>query len=115
MKCTEVNGRPIQFMRALSMVKSRKSAKAIFAALSIEMGLPHITASALAAMHKAPRKLEYIDKFHGHACSKCGCRFPESKMDVPKRLGVAHRRRRYAIHRQKEFAAHRCSEMIFEN
>jgi hypothetical protein len=91
------------------MVKRRKSAKAILAALNIEMRQPHITASALAAMHHGPRKLEYIDAFHGHTCSKCSCRFPESKPDVPKSVSVAQRRRLYAMHRQREFAVHRCS------
>jgi len=91
------------------MVKKRELTRGILAALDIEMGQPHITASALIAMRNAPRKLEYIDSVHGHACSKCSCRFPETKPDVPKNLSVAQRRRRYAIHRQREFAAHRCS------
>ena len=92
------------------MVKRSKSAKAILAALNIEMSQPHVTASALAAMHKAPRKLEYIDSFHGHACSKCSCRFPESKPHVPKNVSVAQRHRLYETHRQREFAAHQCSK-----
>src|ERR1700682_4688930 len=108
-RCARLNCGSFQFVRAFRMVKRRKSAKAILAALNIEMGQPHITASVLAAMHNASRKLEYIDSFHGHACSKCSCRFPESKADVPKTVSVAQRRRRYAIHRQREFAAHRCS------
>jgi hypothetical protein len=94
------------------MVKRRKSAKAILASLNVEMGRPHFTASALAAMRNAPRKLVFIDSFHGHACSKCKCRFPETKPLVPKRFSVAQRRRLYSVHRQREFAAHRCSEMI---
>jgi hypothetical protein len=59
------------------MVKRRKSANAILASLNIEMRQPHITASALAAMHKRLHKLVFIDSFHGHACSKCaGSRRP---------------------------------------
>jgi hypothetical protein len=92
------------------MVKSRKSTKAILASLNIEMGQPHITASALAAMHKGPRNLVSIDSFHGHACSKCDCRFPETKPRLPKRVSLAQRRRLYLIHREKEFAAHYCSK-----
>jgi hypothetical protein len=91
------------------MVKKRKSGKGILAALNVEMGQPHITASALAAMREGSRKLEYIDRFHGHACSKCGCRFPETKPDVPKHLSVAQTRRLYAIHRKREFGAHACT------
>src|ERR1700719_2967943 len=97
-------------MRASYMVKRRKSAKAILASLNIEMGLPHITASALAAMHRGTRKLVSIDSFHGHACSKCHCRFPETKPHIPKELSLAQRRRLYSIHRGKEFVAHRCSK-----
>jgi hypothetical protein len=99
-----------QFMRACGMVKNRKSAKAILASLNIEMRQPHITASALAVMHKAPRKLVAIDSFHGHACSKCNCRFPEIQKHIPKGVSLAQRRRLYLIHREKEFAAHHCSK-----
>jgi hypothetical protein len=106
--CAGSNGGSFQFVRACRMVKRRKTAQAILVALNIEMRQPHITASALAAMHKRPRKLEHIDSFHGYACSKCKCRFPETKPDVPKSVSVAQRRRLYAIHRQREFAAHRC-------
>jgi hypothetical protein len=91
------------------MVKRPKSAKAILASLNIEMRQPHITASALAAMHKGSRKLEYIDAFHGYACSKCKCRFPQSKADVPKGSSVVQRHRRYLMHEHREFSAHRCS------
>ena len=91
------------------MVKRRKTAGAILAALNIEMGQPHITASALAAMHTGTRKLVFIDSFHGHACSKCKCRFPETKPRAPKNLSVIQRRRLYLVHRQGEFATHRCS------
>jgi hypothetical protein len=92
------------------MVKRRKSATAILASLNIEMGLPHITASALAAMHRGTRKLVSIDSFHGHACSKCKCRFPETKPHIPKGLSLAQRHQLYSIHREQEFAAHRCSK-----
>jgi hypothetical protein len=90
------------------MVKRRKTAKAILAALSIEMKQPHIAASALAAMHKGPRELVHIDSFHGHACSKCKCRFPQTRLHFAKDMPLSQRRRRYSIHRQKEFAAHLC-------
>ena len=96
------------------MVKRRKTAKAILAALNIEMGQPHITASALAAMHSAARELVLIDSFHGHACSKCKCRFPQTKVHLAKNMPLAERRRRYSVHRQQEFAAHHCSKMMFE-
>src|ERR1700730_18085691 len=109
-RCARLNCGSFQFVRAFRMVKRRKSAKAILAALNIEMSQPHVTASALAAMHKAPRKLEYIDSFHGHACSKCSCRFPESEPHVPKNVSVAQRHRLYETHRQREFAAHQCSK-----
>ena len=92
------------------MVKRRKSAKAILASLNVEMGLPHITASALAAMHRGTRKLVSIDSFHGHACSKCNCRFPETRPRIPKGVSLAQRRRLYLIHREKEFAVHHCSK-----
>jgi hypothetical protein len=92
------------------MVKRRKSAKSILASLNIEMWQPHITASALAAMHKGPRKLVAVDSFHGHACTKCHCRFPETKPHIPKELSLAQRRRLYSMHRDQEFAAHRCSK-----
>ena len=92
------------------MVKRRKTAKAILAALSIEMKQPHITASALAAMHHGPRKLVHIDSFHGHTCSKCKCRFPQTRLHLAEDVPLLQRRRRCSIHRQKEFAAHRCSK-----
>jgi len=47
------------------MVRRRTSAEAVLASLNIEMGQPHITASALAAMEKGQRKLVFIDAFHG--------------------------------------------------
>jgi len=92
------------------MVKRRKSATAILASLNVEMGLPHITASALAAMHRGTRKLVSIDSFHGHACSKCKCRFPETKPHVPKGLSHDQRNQLYSLLREQEFAAHRCSK-----
>ena len=91
------------------MVRRRTSAKAVLASLNVEMGQPHITASALAAMEKGRRKLVFIDAFHGYACSKCRCRFPESKPQFGKSFSVAHRRRVYSMHRQREFAAHHCA------
>jgi len=94
------------------MVKRRTSAKAILASLNIEMRQPHITASAFAAMHKGRRKLVFIDSFHGYACSKCKCRFPETKPRVPESLSVVQRGRLYLMHRQREFALHRCGNDV---
>jgi hypothetical protein len=96
-------------MSACEMVKRRNSTADILASLNFEMRQPHITASARAAMHKGPRKLVFIDSFHGHACSRCGCRFPETKPGVLRSVSVKQRRQLHAIHRKEEFAAHQCS------
>jgi hypothetical protein len=89
----------------------KKSARKAIAALSAEMSLPHITTSALRVLHHlAPhsRKLDFIDPFHGHACSWCGCRFPESR--PPQGNSAAENLLLQKFHREKQFSRHVCSE-----
>jgi hypothetical protein len=81
------------------------------AALSAEMNVPHITTSALRAMHQlAPRsrKLDFIDPFYGYAYSWCGCRFPESR--PPQGDSAAENSLLNKFHREKQFSQHICSE-----
>jgi hypothetical protein len=85
----------------------------IIAALSAEMSKQHVTNSALRALHQLQprsRKLRLIDPFHGHACSWCGCRFPESR--PPQGDSASENARLAKLHREKEFAAHICCERL---
>jgi hypothetical protein len=89
----------------------KKRAIKVIAALSAEMSVPHITTSALRALHQfAPRarKLHLIDSFHGYACSWCGCRFPESR--PPQGHSAIENSHLAKLHREKQFAAHICCE-----
>jgi hypothetical protein len=67
-----------------------------------------MTASAFTALGYEFRTLDFIDSFHGHACSWCECRFPETKPNLPKKLTSREKRRRLAVHRKKQFDAHGC-------
>jgi hypothetical protein len=81
------------------------------AALSAEMNVPHITTSAVRALHQLAshaRKLDFIDPFYGYACSWCGCRFPESRQ--PQGNFAAENSRLQKFHREKQFSQHICSE-----
>lgn len=91
----------------------KKTTRKALAALSAAMNVPHITTSALRALHQLTphsRKLDFIDPFHGHACSWCGCRFPESR--PPEGYSPSDASRLRKLHREKQFAAHICSERL---
>jgi hypothetical protein len=82
------------------------------ATLAAEMSAPRVTASALYTPHELQppsrsRKLHFVDAFHGYACSRCGCRFPESR--ARQGSSPAETRRLYKALRKKQFAKHICS------
>jgi hypothetical protein len=92
---------------------TKKISKKKIAELNAELSVPHITASALRAMHNIENKdhrrdLVFVDSFHGHACTRCGCRFPET------RPADGHSRSQSKIlqmrQREREFTHNICSE-----
>jgi hypothetical protein len=64
--------------------------------VTIEMNKPRITASALGLT--------------GYECTRCGCRFPETR--PPKGRTQAETRRLEKIHAKREFARHVCSKRV---
>lgn len=89
----------------------KKPTRKALSALAAEMNVPHITTSAVRALHHlAPhaRKLDFIDPFHGYACSWCGCRFPESR--PPQGDSAAENLLLQKFHREKQFSRHVCSD-----
>jgi hypothetical protein len=72
------------------MATKKKLANAAIVELAAEMAKPSIAASALSALGSKAllqhRELVFVDSFHGHECSRCKCRFPETALpkDAPK-------------------------------
>jgi hypothetical protein len=78
--------------------------------VNVETQLINMTASAFAELGYEYRKLQFMGSFNGYQCSWCECRFSTAKVNVPKNLSLAQRRRRLAIHCKRDFAAHVCSK-----
>lgn len=93
------------------MIKLQHLSNPVLGALTVEMAIPRIAASAQRVMHPAhPRRLVTITEkpIHGYTCSWCGCRFPET--DVPTRATLGEDLLHFEAAREKRFTEHVCSD-----